>query len=254
MEIVTALPHADSRDRGLLVSDHHLESIWEGLESGVAILVRRDSHQTCKRTPHDINAPKPARGSNLFEAAIRSFEPVTSCFDARLQNVFGRCPARLAREYALKIPNAHSDAICKNLHRQFLSQILHDPDLKLLDGLHLGRLSGQCNAQLFLSAGSAKEKDELTRYFTQRPATSWVRRCIERLQVGLLARGELLGEIALHIQAKAVVAAGENGVKQRDRLACAREEQVNNNVVPIADGCGARSSREQRSRICLVSD
>src|SRR5206468_11413969 len=41
----------------------------------------------------------------------------------------------------------------------------HDPDLKLLDGLHLGRLSGQSNAQLFLSAGSAKEKDEFTRYF-----------------------------------------------------------------------------------------
>jgi hypothetical protein len=77
----------------------------------VAILARCDPDEARKRTPHDISAAEPAGGSNLFEDAVCSFEPVTSCFDARLQNVFGRCPAQLASEHALKIPNAHGDAL-----------------------------------------------------------------------------------------------------------------------------------------------
>ena len=62
----------------------------------------------------------------MTEAAICSFEPLTSCFDARVQNIPGRCLAQLAREYAFTIADAHSSTICKNLNRQFLSQILHD--------------------------------------------------------------------------------------------------------------------------------
>src|ERR1700746_442221 len=138
--------------------------IWRTVEL-TAILVGRGSDGSQERTPHDISSSKPAGGSNLFKAAIRLFEPVTSCLDARLQNILRWCPSYLARERALKIPDAHGDAICKNLHRQFLWQILHDPNLKLLDGLHLGCLRGQRNAQLLLAAGPAKEKDELTRYF-----------------------------------------------------------------------------------------
>jgi len=131
----------------------------------MAIPVGRGSHGSQERTPHDISAPKPAGGSNLFEAAIRLFEPVTSCLHARLQDILRRCPSHLARERALEISNTHGGAIRKDLRRQFLSQILRDPNLKFLDGLHLGCLRGQRNAQLFLSAGPAEEKDELTRYF-----------------------------------------------------------------------------------------
>ena len=108
----------------------------------MAVLVGCDSNQACKRAPHGVSAPKPAVGSNLFQAAIRLLKPLPNCFNARLQNVLGRGLAQLAREYAFKVANAHSDMICKNLHRQFLSQIFHDPDLKLLDSLHIGRLSG----------------------------------------------------------------------------------------------------------------
>ena len=73
----------------------------------VSKLVGGDANHSCKGAPHGIRAPKSTGGGNLFEAAIGSLQLLTSGFDARLQNILGRCPAQLAREYAFKISHAH---------------------------------------------------------------------------------------------------------------------------------------------------
>jgi hypothetical protein len=114
---------------------------------GLSLVRRRTSlgatpTSRAKRAPHGIRAPEAAGHRDLFEAAIRPLQLLASGFDSRRQHVLGWRPAHLAREDAFKVPDAHGDAIGKDLGRQSPSQILHDPELKLLDGLHLGRLRG----------------------------------------------------------------------------------------------------------------
>ena len=113
-----------------------------------------------KRSAHDIRAIEAAGRGDLLEASRGAFQLAPNGLESHLFHVEGRRFSYLPGKDALEVAFAHCDACSQRWSRKVALEVLDDPHLEVAQGMVVGALLPERNAELRLISRPAKENDQ----------------------------------------------------------------------------------------------